>query len=177
MLSEGSASLLPDVDRPALLWRLDIDDGGRLTSGRVRRALVRSRAQLDYPSAQSDPPPLLEEVGTLLAHAEVDRGGVSLPLPEQVVVRGEDGRHRLEWRTPLPIESWNAQLSLLCGRAAANLMLQGGAGVLRTLPPADDVVLDRAPPLRRGARRAVARRLPDVRPRRSTRRRRPGPRC
>ena len=147
-LSEGAASLLPGVDRPCLLWRLDIDGDGRLLSGRVRRALVRSRAQLDYPSAQSDPPPLLREVGTILTDAEVARGGVNLPLPEQVVERRPDGSYRLAWRTPLPVEGWNAQLSLLTGRAAANLMLQGGVGVLRTLPPFDPVVVDR---LRRAA--------------------------
>lgn len=155
-LSEGSASLLPDVDRPALLWRLDVDAAGRLTSGRVRRALVRSRAKLDYRSAQAalDAGRLggtiagLREVGEMLAAAEVARGGVSLPLPDQVLARGDDGRWRLAWRTPLAVEGWNAQLSLLCGRAAANLMLQGGVGVLRTLPPADDGVLDR---LRRSA--------------------------
>jgi exoribonuclease R len=147
-LSEGSASLLPGVDRPCLLWRLDIDGDGRLLSGRVRRALVHSRAQLDYPTAQADPPPLLREVGTILTAAEVARGGVNLPLPEQVVERRADGAYRLAWRTPLPIEGWNAQLSLLTGRAAANLMLQGGVGVLRTLPPFDPVVVDR---LRRSA--------------------------
>ena len=147
-LSEGAASLLPGVDRPCLLWRLDIDGDGRLLSGRVRRALVRSRTQLDYPTAQADPPPLLREVGAVLEGAEVARGGVSLPLPEQVVERRADGAYRLAWRTPLPIEGWNAQLSLLTGRAAANLMLQGGIGVLRTLPPFDPVVVER---LRRSA--------------------------
>ena len=148
VLSEGSASLLPGVDRPCVLWRLEVDDAGRLTSGRARRALVRSRAQLDYPSAQADPPPLLRDVGSLLAAAEKARGGVSLPLPQQVVERRGDGSFRLAWRSPLPIEGWNAQLSLLAGRAAANLMLQGGAGLLRTLPPFDDVVLAK---LRRAA--------------------------
>ena len=147
VLSEGAASLLPGVDRPALLWRLEIDEAGRLTSGRVRRALVRSRAQLDYPSSQADPPPLLQEVGSLLLASEAARGGVSLPLPEQVVTR-DGGRHRLAWRVPLPVERWNAQLSLLCGRAAANLMLQGGAGLLRTLPPPGGGSIDR---LRRAA--------------------------
>ena len=149
VLSEGSASLLPDVDRPCLLWRLDVDGDGRLTSGRVRRAVVRSRAQLDYPSVQADPPPLLREVGAVLATAEVDRGGVSLPLPEQVVERRPDGRFGLSWRSPLPVEGWNAQLSLLAGRAAANLMLQGGVGLLRTLPPFDEGALRK---LRRAAR-------------------------
>jgi exoribonuclease R len=145
-LSEGAGSLLPDDDRPALLWRLEIDESGRLTSGRVRRAVVRSRAQLDYPSVQAELgdgaeggglAAALREVGTLLIGAEMARGGVSLPLPDQVVepVPGAPERYRLAWRRPLPVELWNAQLSLLCGRAAANLMLQGGVGVLRALPP------------------------------------------
>lgn len=146
-LSEGAASLLPGVDRPALLWRLETDSSGALTSGRVRRSLVRSRAQLDYPSVQAqlnggsadETLVQLRECGLDLLSAEEARGGVSLPLPEQAVEEGpEDGRFRLVWRTPLPVEGWNAQLSLLCGRAAANLMLQGEVGLLRTLPPFDD---------------------------------------
>lgn len=147
-LSEDAASLLPGVDRPALLWRLEVDGDGRLTSGRVRRALVRSRAQLDYPSAQAaldggaladdDPLVRLRGCGTELAAAEEARGGVSLPLPEQIVHVLDGGDYVLTWRSPLPVEGWNAQLSLLCGRAAANLMLQGGVGVLRTLPPFDE---------------------------------------
>jgi exoribonuclease R len=147
-LAEGAASLLADRDRPALLWRIEVDEAGAITSGRVRRAVVRSRATLDYPSAQAaldagtladdDPLVLLRACGAALEAAEADRGGVSLPLPEQVVVEGPGGNgYRLAWRTPLPVEGWNAQLSLLCGRAAANLMLQGGVGLLRTLPAFD----------------------------------------
>lgn len=37
---------------------------------------------------------------------------------------------------PLPIEGWNAQISLLTGIAAAELMVGAGTGILRTLPPA-----------------------------------------
>ena len=44
-------------------------------------------------------------------------------------------------RAQLPVELWNAQISLLTGMSAAQLMLDGGTGILRTLPPApvDDV--------------------------------------
>ena len=146
-LSEGEASLLPGVDRPALLWRLEVDGDGRLTSGRVRRAVVQSRAQLDYPAAQAsvesgsladdDPLSRLRACGADLRSAEAARGGVSLPLPEQVVELDQSGEYALTWRSPLDVEAWNAQLSLLCGRAAANLMLQGGVGMVRTLPPFD----------------------------------------
>ena len=36
-----------------------------------------------------------------------------------------------------PVESWNAQISLLTGMAAASLMVYARVGILRTLPPAD----------------------------------------
>jgi exoribonuclease R len=62
-------------------------------------------------------------------------GALSLPTPEQEVVLGEAERPRLVYRAPLPVERWNEQISLLTGRAAARLMLDGGVGLLRTLPP------------------------------------------
>src|SRR5690606_39031470 len=79
--------------------------------------------------------------GRDLAAAEEARGGVSLPIPEQGVELDPTGDYSLSWRSPLDVEGWNAQLSLLCGRAAANLMLQGGIGLLRTLPPFDERAL------------------------------------
>ena len=76
---------------------------------------------------------------------EVERGGVSLPIPEQEVV--EDGEHfRLEYRVTRPVESWNEQISLMTGMAAAGLMLHGEVGVLRTLPNAPDGALRPAAP-------------------------------
>lgn len=43
----------------------------------------------------------------------------------------------LDYRTMLPVEEWNAQISLLAGMAAASLMVHARVGLLRTLPPAD----------------------------------------
>ena len=40
-------------------------------------------------------------------------------------------------RAPLPAEEHNAQLSLLTGMAAAELMLAAGVGILRTMPAPD----------------------------------------
>ncbi len=37
-------------------------------------------------------------------------------------------------RSPLAVEEWNAQLSLMTGMAAAATMLDGGVGILRTMP-------------------------------------------
>jgi exoribonuclease R len=79
---------------------------------------------------------LLKEVGELRLAREAARGGVSLPLPEQEII-DEGGRWRLEFRTMLPVETWNAQISLLTGFAAASLMVYARVGLLRTLPPAD----------------------------------------
>jgi exoribonuclease R len=85
---------------------------------------------------------LLAEVGKLRMDLEVERGGVSLPIPEQEVV--EHGHtFRLEYRVTRPVESWNEQISLMTGMAAASLMLHGEVGVLRTLPKAPDGALER----------------------------------
>jgi exoribonuclease R len=134
-LSEAAASLLPDGDRPAVLWRLDLDADGEPTSVEVRRAVVRSRAQIDYESLASHPEvlALLRQVGKLRSRRERERGGISLNTPEQDVVQ-HDGGWALEYRTPLPAEGWNAQLSLLTGMAAAKLMVGAKVGLLRTMP-------------------------------------------
>ena len=53
-LSEGSASLLPDEDRPAVVWRIELDESARPLSCTVSRATVRSVARLDYAGVQAD---------------------------------------------------------------------------------------------------------------------------
>jgi len=144
-LSEGAASLLPAQVRPALLWSIALDDDGTPTEVGVERALVRSRERWSYDAAQAalddgtagDVLQLLREVGQLREQQEAARGGISLPLPEQEVAVGDDGDFRLEFRRQLPVERWNAQVSLLTGMCAARLMIDGNVGLLRTLPPAD----------------------------------------
>lgn len=145
VLGEDAASLLPGVDRPCVLWSLDLDAAGTLVRTDVRRALVRSRAQLDYPTVQAqlddgtadEQLVLLREVGLLRREQARARGAVDLPTPAQEVEVDDAGQPRLVFRAPSPVEGWNAQLSLLTGLAAAALMLEGGVGLLRTLPPAD----------------------------------------
>jgi exoribonuclease R len=149
-LSEGAGSLLPDETRPALVWTMDVDEGGEGVEVHVRRGLVRNRVKLDYSSVQrslddgsaDETARLLREVGTLRQEREAERGGVTLPIPEQVVEKGGDG-YRLEYRAPLPVEGWNAQISLMTGMAAAKLMLDARLGVVRTLPPPGEKALSR----------------------------------
>jgi exoribonuclease R len=157
VLGVGAASLLPAVDRPALLWTFDLDVDARSISTHCERATVRSRAARSYADVQTEidgtnPSPsiaLLREIGLLLLDRERERGGVSIAAPSQEVVHDADGSYSLELEAPLPVETWNAQISLLTGREAARLMVEGGAGFVRTVPPADDQVIAR---LRRTAR-------------------------
>ncbi|MCA1710798.1 MAG: RNB domain-containing ribonuclease [Actinobacteria bacterium] len=145
VLAEGAASLLADQDRPAVVWSLQLDAAGALTGTDVRRALVRSRRKLDYASVQQaiddgtadEQLQLLEEIGTRRQALARERDAVDLPTPEQEVTDGPDGRPCLAYRAPVACEAWNAQISLLTGMAAADLMLAGKVGLLRTLPPAD----------------------------------------
>jgi exoribonuclease R len=79
-LSEGSASLLPGRDRPAAVWRLDLDQTGDCVRSHVERGMVRSRAQHDYVTVQAaldagtadEVYQLLREVGLL--RQELERG-------------------------------------------------------------------------------------------------------
>jgi exoribonuclease R len=111
---------------------------------------VRSRAQLDYPTVQRDadagklPEPLasLPDVGRLLTERGLARGAINLPLPEQELESDGDG-WRLVLRAQLPVEEHNAQVSLLTGACAAAIMLDGGMGLLRTMPPPRREAVDR----------------------------------
>lgn len=150
-LSEDAASLLPGQVRPALLWDLHLDAEGALQRKQLDRAWVQSHEQLDYAAVQqrldADDPALpetvrlLAQVGPLRQQQELDRGGVSLPVPDQVVVH-EGGHYALDWRPSLAVEQWNAQTSLLTGMAAAQMMLDAGVGIVRTMPaPEDEAML------------------------------------
>ena len=143
-ISEDSASLLPGLDRRAYVWRFELDEGARPVRTTLRRAVIRSRRQWDYAGAQAaidagTAPPELQALawfGPLRLEREAERGGASLNVPEARIVGDEDG-YRLERDAPLPVEDWNAQVSLLTGMAAAEIMLHGGVGILRTMPAAD----------------------------------------
>ncbi|MPR00098.1 RNB domain-containing ribonuclease [Modestobacter sp. I12A-02628] len=155
-LSEGAASLLPGQLAPAALWTIDLDGDGEVTAVDLRRAQVRSRAQLDYAAVQAQvdagaldgPLALLPEIGALLHARALARGAIELGTPSQEVEAGPDG-WRVVFRGQADVEDWNAQVSLLTGGCAARLMLDGGVGVLRTLPPpapADVAALRRLAP-------------------------------
>ena len=144
VISEDAGSLVAGEVRPALLWTILVDESGEGTDITVERSRVRSTAKLSYEQAQraiddgsaGETLLLLKEIGELRLARDAARGGVSLPLPEQEIdIQGD--RWSLEFRSLLPVELWNAQISLLTGFGAASLMVYGRVGLLRTLPPPD----------------------------------------
>lgn len=144
-ISENAGSLLEGQDRQALLWTIELDHDGRLGDARLERADVRNRAQLSYAEAQSmadtvdrdHPVAVLAEIGPKRMALEAERGAVSLALPSQEVTANPAGGYDLAYDESFPIESWNAQISLLTGIAASRIMIDAGVGLLRTLPEPD----------------------------------------
>jgi len=147
VLSEGSGSLLPDVDRPAVVWTIRVAPDGTVGdvadgSVSVRRALVHVVGRLDYAGVSADAArgtlhpsvALLPAFGDLRHRIALERGSVTLDLPAQEVVR-VDGRWTIRLATRHESEEWNAELSLLTGMVAGKMMLDADVGLLRTLPP------------------------------------------
>lgn len=143
ILGEAAASLLPDQVRPAFLWTLDVAGDGSLAAVDLSRARVRSRAKLDYAGLQASldagtAPAAVQafpSLGQALLRQGRERDAIDLGLPEQDVVALADGHWTVVFRTQAPVETWNAQVSLLTGMAAAKMMLDAKVGLLRTLPP------------------------------------------
>jgi exoribonuclease R len=156
-LSEGGASLLSGSLRPAVVFTFILGSRAEVASLDGTRAIVRSRAQLAYPEVSehlarerqqlgsgslagqewSHSLSLLEEVGRKRQVLEAERGGVSLRIPAQQVQRWTAAvtGYRLAFETSSDVEEWNAQVSLMTGIAAAELMIQHGVGLLRSLAP------------------------------------------
>lgn len=155
VLSEGRASLLPDQDRAAALWTIELDEKAEPVRYSVTRALVRSRARLDYAGVQADAdagrlhPSIaaLPEFGRLRIEAGLARGAISLRLPSQSIIPVDQNATTddtldhwqlvIEPRTAA--DDWNEQVSLLTGMCAARIMLDSKGsdhhGLLRTMPP------------------------------------------
>ena len=150
-LGEDAASLLPDKVRPAFVWDMQLDADGEGTSVDVYRAMVSSKARLDYAQVQASVDSgadderltLLKEVGERRITMERARRGASLPMPEQAVSVDDDGNYVLALRPPVPAEDWNAQISLMTGMAAAEMMLHAEVGILRTMPEPDGNAIQR----------------------------------
>ncbi|MDO5511408.1 RNB domain-containing ribonuclease [Corynebacterium sp.] len=143
-LSEDAGSLLPDVDRPAVLWTFDLDAAGEVEHFHVERVLARSCARLDYDGVHEDylagslhpSIELLPDVGRLREASALRRHAINLRLPSQRVRSLDDGTYELIVEPRHEVMDWNSEISLLTGMCAGILMVDHGAGLLRTLGPA-----------------------------------------
>ncbi|MBT2594295.1 RNB domain-containing ribonuclease [Arthrobacter sp. ISL-72] len=146
IISEEAGSLLAGQLCSAFVWEFELDAAARVQSAVLRRGRMRSRAKLSYKEVQADLDSgraapvlqLLKEVGLKRVELERLRGGASLNMPEQEIQQLPDGGYRIVAAPSLPVEDWNAQISLMTGMAAAELMLEGKVGILRTMPSPDE---------------------------------------
>ncbi len=138
LLSEGGASLLPDVERPAVILTVRIDPEGQPRLDNVERSVIRSRAKLAYDTVTDDDlPPGFHEIARRIARAEDRRGAQRVDPPEQVVESNGNRTFSLGFRPQLPSERWNAALSLATNLAVAQAMIEAGTGLFRVMAPPD----------------------------------------
>src|SRR6185295_1101690 len=135
----GAASLLPDGDRPAILFSVRIQPDGAASLDGVERALVRSRAKLGYATVRpEDLPAGFNELARRIADAEAARGAARVDPPQQEVVESPDGGFELAFRPMNAMEQANAALSLAANLAIATALYQHGTGLFRVMPGPDE---------------------------------------
>ena len=139
VLSEGAASLLPDADKPAILFIVRIDAEGAARLNGVERAIIRSRAKLGYATVRpEDLPADFAELSKRIEAAEQARGASRVDPPQQELVKAVDGSFALEFRTVGPAEQSNAALSLAANLAIADALYRHGTGLFRVMPEPDE---------------------------------------
>ena len=142
-LSDDAASLLPDVERPAIVFRVRIRPDGGVALDAVERSVIRSRAKLAYVTVTlADLPPAFSELARRIALAEAAREADRIESPEQEVIRRE-GRFELRFRPRREIERQSAALSLATNMAVADRLLAARTGLFRTMNGVDDAQLRR----------------------------------
>jgi len=137
VLAEGAASLLPDGDRPAIVFTVRVDPAGAARLDGVERALIRSRAKLAYESATgADLPMGFAEIASRIAADEARRGASRVDPPEQEIER-VDGRLTLRFRPRSVWEDRNAALSLATNMAVGQALLSHRTGLFRVMDAPD----------------------------------------
>ena len=132
-LSDAAASLLPDGERPAIVFTVRVDPEGEARLDGAERARIRSRSKLAYETVRAeDLPAGFEELTSRIVAAERARGAARVDPPEQEVVR-ENGCFRLQLRPQGWAEAKNAALSLATNLAVAEALLGARTGLFRTM--------------------------------------------
>ncbi|KRB86244.1 ribonuclease [Sphingomonas sp. Root710] len=144
VLGEGAASLLPDADRPAVVFSVLIAPDGDARLDGTERAVIRSRAKLAYDRVKPDDLPAgFAELAERVRGAEDRRGASRVDPPEQEVAAAGDGQYQLAFRERAASEDQNAALSLATNLAVADLLQKAGTGLFRVMAGPDAHALER----------------------------------
>ena len=134
VLSGKRASLLPGEVRPALLWTIDVDAEGEPTEStfvELGYAVATSsttslRRRCSTPGPTTTDSCCYGRSGCCGSSRSVNAAASTCRWQSRRSRRSTAATH---WfRAQLPIERWNAQISLLTGMSAAELMLYGDIG-------------------------------------------------
>jgi exoribonuclease R len=137
-LAEGAASLLPDGDRPAVVFSVRVASDGAVSLDDVERSVIRSRAKLAYEDVSVDELPAgFDELADRIETAERERGADRVDMPEQEL-RRVDGGYELRFRPRRRVERRNAAMSLAVNMAVADALLGAKTGLFRTMPDVDE---------------------------------------
>jgi len=144
LLSEGAASLLPNVERPSVVFTVRIDPAGIATLDGADRAIVRSRAKLAYEQVQPADLPLdFAELSHRIEQAANARGASRVDAPEQELTDDADGHFALRFRPQLQSETQNAALSLAANLAIADTLFAHKTGIFRVMAEPDERAINR----------------------------------
>jgi exoribonuclease R len=139
ILSQGAASLLPDVVRPAVIFTVRVAPDGSVRLDGAERAIVKSRAKLAYENVRpQDLPRRFDEFAQRIFAAEDRRGASRVDPPEQEVEADGKGRYVLAFRPKLASENQNSAMSLAANLAIADAMAAHQTGLFRVMDIADD---------------------------------------
>lgn len=144
VLSEGAASLLPDGDKPAIVFAVRVASDGATSLEGAERAIIRSRAKLGYATVRpEDLPAGFTELSRRVEAAELARGASRVDPPQQQVIEQGDGNFALEFRPMSAMEQSNAALSLAANLAIGEALFEHGTGIFRVMPEPDDWAIRR----------------------------------
>lgn len=138
VLAEGAASLLPDGDRPAVVFTVRVSGDGRAVLDGAERALIRSRAKLAYETVtDADLPAGFHDLARRVQAAEDARGAARVDPPEQEVEATRPGHYELTFKPRLAAEDDNAAMSLATNLAIADALLAHQTGLFRVMAGPD----------------------------------------
>jgi exoribonuclease R len=144
IVSEGAASLLPDVPRPAVIFTTRVAPDGAVVLTGAERAVIRSRAKLAYATVtDADLPAGFAELADRIGRAEDARGAERVDPPQQEVFEKPDGSLDLGFSPRLVSEDRNAALSLATNMAVADALFAHRTGLFRVMAEPDEGAIQR----------------------------------